>query len=111
MHGLIHVVLRSFAQSRFGEEAWVKILDAWEVPGLDDDASREEKEAKLMSLEQQSDAVTVTGVSTAARILGGVFRRCASSVRRVLRGVHSSSRTQKNAAFHGRYLFSISQKY
>ena len=73
MHGLIHVVLRSFAQSRFGEEAWVKILDAWEVPGLDDDASREEKEAKLMSLEQQSNAVTVTGVSTAARILGVSF--------------------------------------
>lgn len=60
MHGLIHVVLKHFITSSFGEEKWRAILS---------EAGLTDQEPTILSLQAHDDATTVKVVSTAASVL------------------------------------------
>ena len=64
MHGLIHVILKDFVLTKFGEDPWYKILVELNVT---DDTTI------LDVNEQYDDATTVLAVTTAAKVLGVSF--------------------------------------
>ena len=59
MHGLVHVVFKSFVVENFGTARWQEIL---EKAGVVD-------ESAFLALEQQEDELTLTAVTTACEVL------------------------------------------
>ena len=60
MHGLIHVILKQFIVSKFGDEKWCAILEELNV----------KDDSDILELRHYDDSVTVAGVSAAASTLG-----------------------------------------
>jgi len=60
MHGLIHIVLKSLVEERFGHDSWQAICSEL---GIDDDS-------QILQLKQYDDAISVAGVVATAKVLG-----------------------------------------
>jgi hypothetical protein len=60
MHGLIHVILKQFIVTTFGEEKWREILDGLNI----------KDDSDILELRHYDDSITFAGVTTTARTLG-----------------------------------------